>query len=122
MFPSVDIVWVSWRYIEEENVPNLRRTEFNGAYVTVGARIHLYGYIDALEERALYCETDSVIYIKPTAEPPLVQTGVCLGAMTSELKAGFNIEELVSGGRKNYANRIVEPVTGNRETVLKSEE
>ena len=39
--------------------------------------------------------------------------------MTSELKPGFHIDEFVSGGRKNYAYRIVDPVTGNRETVCK---
>ena len=39
--------------------------------------------------------------------------------MTSELKPGFHIEEFVSGGLKNYAYRIVDPVTGNRETVCK---
>ena len=37
--------------------------------------------------------------------------------MTSELKPGFHIEEVVSGGPKNYAYRIVDPVKGNRETV-----
>ena len=39
--------------------------------------------------------------------------------MTSELKPGCHIEDFVSGGSKNYAYRIVVPVTGNRETVYK---
>ena len=60
-----------------------------------------------------------MIYIQPTAEPPLVQTGDCLVAMTSELKPGFHIEEFVNGGPKNYAYRIEDPVTGNRRTVCK---
>ena len=38
----------------------------------------------------------------------------------SELEPGFHIEEFVSGGPKNYAYRIVDPVTGNRETVRKA--
>ena len=33
------------------------------------------------------------------------------------LKPGFHIEEFVSGGPKNHAYRMVDPVTGNRETV-----
>ena len=49
----------------------------------------------------------------------MVETGDCLGAMTSELKPGFHIEEFVSGGPKIYAYRIVGPVKGNRETVCK---
>ena len=113
-------MWAAWPYIEEENVPNLRQTnEFTGAYVTAGARIHLYGYLDRLQKRALYCDTDKVIYIQPAAEPPLVETGDYLAAMPSELKPGFHIEELVSGSSKNYVYRIVDPVTGNGETVCK---
>ena len=100
--------------------PNLRHTnEVIGAYVTAGARIHLYGYLDRLQMRMLYCDTDSVIYIQPIAEIPLVKTGDCPGAITSELKPGFHIEEFVSGGPKNYAYRIVNPVTGTREKVCK---
>ena len=90
-----------------------------GAYITAGARIHLYGYLERLEKRALYCDTDSVIHIHPIAENPLVKTGDCLGAITSKLKPAFHIEEFVRRGPKNYAYRIVDPVTGNRETVCK---
>ena len=39
--------------------------------------------------------------------------------MTSELKPVFHIEEFVSGGPKNYAYRIVDPVTGNRKIICK---
>ena len=56
------------------------------AYVTAEARIDVYCYLDSLQKRVLYCDTDSVIYIQPNAEPPLVETGDCLGAMTSEQK------------------------------------
>ena len=120
MFASDDVVWPSWRYIAEENFPNLRHTnEVIESYVTAGARINLYGYLESLQDRALYCDTDTIIYIQPTAEPPLVQVGDCLGGMTSELKPGFHIDEFVSGGPKNYAYRIVDPVTGVRETVCK---
>ena len=90
MFASDEVVWASWRYIAEEKVPNLRHTnEVIGAYVTAGARIHLYAYLEKLQKRAIYCDTDTVIYIQPTAEPQLVETGDSLGAMTSELKLGL---------------------------------
>ena len=39
--------------------------------------------------------------------------------MTSELKPSCHIEEFVSGRPKNYAFRIVDPVTGNCDTVCK---
>jgi len=42
-FASDDVVWISWKHSAEEHVPNLRHTnEVVGAYVTSGARIHLY--------------------------------------------------------------------------------
>jgi len=42
-FASHDVVWISWKYGAEEDVPSLRHTnEVIGAYIPVGARIHLY--------------------------------------------------------------------------------
>ena len=115
MFASDEIVWASWPYIAGEMVRNLRHTnEVIGDYVKAGTRIRLYGYLDSLQKGALYCDTVSVIYIQRTAEPPLVKTGGCLGAMMSELKPGYHIEEFVSLGPKNYSYRIVDRVTGKR--------
>ena len=54
-FASDAVVWASWRYIAEENVPNLRHTnEVIGAYFTAVARIRLYGLLDRLKESADY--------------------------------------------------------------------
>jgi hypothetical protein len=69
------------------------------SYVTAGARIHLYQYLDRLQQRALYCDRGSVICIEPNDQPALIETGDCLGAMT-ELKPDLHIEEFVSGGPK----------------------
>ena len=74
-----------------------------GAYVTAGARMHLYRYLDKLGERALYCDTDSLLYIQSEGGPRLVECGDRLGDMTNELGDGEYIEEFVSGGPKNYA-------------------
>ena len=49
MFASDDVVWASWRFMAEEQIPSLRHTnEVIGAYVTAGARLHLYSYLDRL--------------------------------------------------------------------------
>jgi hypothetical protein len=70
----------SWRYIAEEKVPDLRHTnEVIGAYVTAGARIHLYKYLDRLQQRVLHCDTVSVIFNYPNYQTDLVETGDCLG-------------------------------------------
>jgi hypothetical protein len=80
MFASDDVVWISWQYSSEEHVPSLRHTnEIIGAFVTAGARIHLYSYLDRLKDKAIYCDTDSVIYVQPVDKPPLVETGDKLG-------------------------------------------
>ena len=86
MFSSDDVVWIRWGNAAEEHVPNLRHTnEVKGAYVTGGAIIHLYRPLDRLGENSIYCQTDNLIYIKPTDEPQLIETGDNQGDMTSEL-------------------------------------
>jgi len=94
-------------------VPNFRHNnEVIGAYVTAGARIHLYRFLDRLRENAIYCDTDSVIYVQPRDEPALIETGDKLGDITSELRPSEFISEFVSGGPKNYAYRVMTGGTG----------
>jgi hypothetical protein len=39
MFSTDEVVWLSWRYSDEEKIPNLKHTnEVLGAYVTASAR------------------------------------------------------------------------------------
>jgi len=89
-------------------VPNLTHTnEVIGAYVTAGARIHLYSFHDRLQEKAIYCDTDSVIFIQPSGEPWPIATGDKLGDMQSELKPSEFLVEFVPEGPKNYAYRLI---------------
>ena len=86
-FASDELVWRSWKISAEERLPKLRHTnEVIGAYGTAGARIHLYVFLVRLREIAIYCDTDSVIFIQPSAEPWLIATGDKLGDMQSVLK------------------------------------
>ena len=79
---------------------------FNAAYTTAQARMKLYSYLEKLDRRVLYFDTDSVIYIHQEYawNPPI---GNFLGDMTDELEKpygpGSYIVEFVSGGPKNYA-------------------
>ena len=103
-------------------MPSLRHNnEVIGAYVTAGARIHLYRYLDRLQGKAIHCDTDSVIYIQLKDEPPLIGTGDKLGDMTSELRPSEFIYDFVSGGSKNYAYRVMTGGTGGEvdKTVCK---
>jgi hypothetical protein len=108
IFANDQVVWASWKFTEEEKIPSLKHTnEVIGAYVTAGARIHLYKYLDTLQERALYCDTDSIIYIQDNDKPSMVTCGDRLGDMTNELKSNQYINTFVSAGPKNYAYRII---------------
>ena len=60
--------------------------------------LELYSYLEQLKDRALYCDTDSVIYrqIVGKYNPPLSEF---VGGMTNEL-GGSHITEYVSNGPK----------------------
>jgi len=75
-FASNYVVWLSWKLFAEGNLPNLpHKNEVIAAYVIAGARIHLYRFLDRLQENAMYCDTDSVIFIQPSGEPWPIAAG-----------------------------------------------
>ena len=73
------------------------------SYVTTHARLELYNYLEKLQDRVLYYDTDSIIYKSAPGqyEPPISQH---MGGMTDEL-SGDIITEFVSNGAKTYAYR-----------------
>jgi hypothetical protein len=120
LFAGYSVCWISWRHADETDVPILRHTnDVIGSFVTAGARLHLYSYLDRLKEHGLYCDTDSVIFLQQRDDAALVKTGDCLGDMTSELKPCEYISEFVSGGPKNYAYKTIDTVTVAESTVCK---
>ena len=89
---------------EEENISVLRhKNEVISSYVTSGARLKLYTYLDSLKERAIYYYIDSVFDRQKCGQPPAVTYGDMLGDMINEYDPVEYIEEFVSGGRKHYA-------------------
>jgi len=115
LFANDDVVWISWQYSADKRVPSLRHTnEVIGAFVTTGARIYLYRFLDKLQEKAICCDTDSVIFIQPgqVCKPTLIKTGDNLGQMQSQLKKGEVIVEVVCAGLKNYAHKTYNSTTG----------
>ena len=85
-------------FVEENDKVNIVIAAFTTAY----ARLKLYDLLDLLQERVLYYDTDSVIYVHEPSkpDPPL---GDYLGDLTDELDAGDYITTFISGGPKNYA-------------------
>ena len=97
-----DTVEVHYTNTEEFIEPDKKTNIVIAAFTTAYARLKLYDLLDLLQERVLYYDTDSVIYVhepcKP--DPPL---GDYLGDLTNELDPGDYITTFISGGPKNYA-------------------
>ena len=78
LFAGYSVVWCPWRHAEESRMQTSRHTnDVIGSYVTAGARLHLYSYLDKLQERALYTDTNSVVFIQPRDDAALVEIGDC---------------------------------------------
>ena len=107
-FANDDVVWLSWILLAEERVPDLTHTnKVIGDYVTAGARISLYGFLNRLQENEIYLDTGSVIFIQPSAKSWPTATGDKLGDMQSELKPSEYINEFTSWCPKYYANWMI---------------
>ena len=72
-----------------------------------------------MQEKAIYTDTDSVIFIQPRNVPALIKTGDNLGQMQSELKKDEIIVEVVCAGPKNYAYKTYNSAKGESKTVCK---
>ena len=106
---SYDVRWVSpvteerveihykMHYHCESDSPNLNI--FVACFTTCHARLHPYRALNHLDPRALYSDTDSVVFVEgpddPPVQPPL---GDFLGDFTDELDPGDHIMEFCSGG------------------------
>lgn len=112
---------VNYQFTEESFDPLSTVNVAIAAYVTAQARLKLYTYLEHLNERVLYYDTDSVIYISRPGEyePP---TGSFLGDMTDELEGygcGSYIKEFASGGPKNYAYKVWSTTEEQEKVVCK---
>ena len=88
MFANNEVVMISWQHCEETRVSTLKHSnKLIASNVTAGAKMHFYSSLDKLQDKALHCDNDSVVYIQPRNEPGLVETVDCLGAKISEFKS-----------------------------------
>jgi hypothetical protein len=73
------------------------------AFTTAHARLRLYEALETVGENALYCDTDSVVYLQ-TTDKPLIPLGDCLGEWTDEV-GGEIITGFVALAPKTYSYR-----------------
>ncbi|XP_078499011.1 uncharacterized protein LOC144828487 [Lissotriton helveticus] len=103
-FIDDDTAALCWKYAQEYPTSSNNINIFIACFTTAHARLELYGVMDKLQDRCLYHDTDSVIFLsKPGDEdPPL---GDYLGNLTSELDKDEYIKEYTSSGPKTYSYR-----------------
>lgn len=114
-----DSLLVSYKMREECTQVHPTVNVVIAAYTTAQARMHLYGYLDILQERCLYYDTDSVIYTCKENEYKL-PLGDYLGELTDELVDEFGensyISEAVFTSEKSYA--FVVKTTGSEDRTV----
>ena len=116
-FISEEFVKLRWKYKEEFVDTNPKTNVVIAAYTTSQARLKLYTYLEKLGERALYADTDSVVFsTKYDEEKP--QLGDYLGDLTDEIP-GNSIKTFVTCGPKNYGYELVHPDTYGKRSYCK---
>jgi hypothetical protein len=100
---SDETIEIRYEYTDSFIKPDAKTNVVVAAFTTAYARLKLYDVLDMLQERVLYYDTDSVIFVSKPGEPE-PPTGPYLGQLTDEL-GGDYITSFVSGGPKNYSYR-----------------
>ena len=112
-FVSDEIVEMRWKYIDEFVETSARTNVILAAYTTAQARLQMYSYLEQLQDRILYTDTDSIIFTT-TESDESPHLGDYLGDLTNEVPEG-TMTHFVSGGPKNYAYKV-ETQTGTTTT------
>lgn len=108
---SSEALLVSYKLLDECLMKQPNVNVAIAAYTTAHARLHLYKYLDLLKDKALYHDTDSVVFIKSPNDEGL-PLGDYLGQLTDELiEFGENsyIDEAVFSSEKSYAFVVKTP-------------
>ena len=84
------------QFVDNSNNTNI----YIASFTTSHARLMLYDKLDYLNERVLYFDTDSIIYVDDGTKK--IETGDMLGDMTDEL-SDKEISSFVSTGPKSYS-------------------
>ena len=114
-FVNEEIVQVDWvhkeDFIDTSGITNV----VIAAYTTAQARLKLYQYLERLDRRAIYADTDSIIFtVAPGEWEP--ELGDYLGDLTNEISDN-DIDTFVTCGPKNYAYKLRKPTDEGTQTL-----
>ena len=97
---SDEILEIRYEYGDKFVQPDPNTNVVIAAFTTAYARLQLYDELEMLQERVLYYDTDSIIYLSQPGQPE-PRLGNYIGDLTDEL-GGEHITVFASGGPKNY--------------------
>ncbi|XP_023194843.1 uncharacterized protein LOC111609654 isoform X1 [Xiphophorus maculatus] len=101
-FINPETCLIQWNYSKRCIIrPNKSNNIFIAAFTTAYARLKLFSCLERVQDKILYIDTDSLIYVVKDGESPL-ELGNYLGDLTDEL-GGDTIQEFVAAGPKSYA-------------------
>lgn len=108
---------LDWAYSSDFIDASSRTNVVIAAYTTAQARLKLYSHLKPLGNRALYCDTDSIVFtVTPGQCEPSI--GDYLGDLTDEAYNN-SITKFVTGGPKNYAYTLLKPNKKEQTSICK---
>lgn len=128
--PNDSTILVSHELVNDEDGSPGNTSIAIASFVTSYGRLHLYSFLEKIiaigQDRLLYFDTDSMIFIQKPGDP-IIPTGNFLGDLSNEL-ADYGTQcrcvKFVSCGPKNYGYEleITNPDTGMKEkkTIIKT--
>jgi hypothetical protein len=116
-FVSENAVELRWKYKEGFVETSSKINVVIAAYTTAQARLKLYSYLKELGSRALYADTDSVVFCTKKRAKKLC-LGDYLGDLTDEI-SNNSINTFVTEGPKNYGYKLERPNKEGDLTICK---
>ncbi|XP_073496117.1 uncharacterized protein [Phyllobates terribilis] len=96
---------INWKFTKGHNKPSKNANVFIASFTMAYARLELYRLLDRLQERCLYHDVDSVIFVSKDGEwnPPL---GDRFGEFSSKVPLGTHITEFAAIEPNTYGCRL----------------
>ncbi|XP_071037195.1 uncharacterized protein [Parasteatoda tepidariorum] len=100
VFLNDDCVEMTYKMKDKYEKNNFNTNVYIAAFTTSSARIRLYEMLDRLDNKVLYYDTDSIVYIDDGTNK--IETGCMLGEWTDELENDKYIKSWIASKDYGY--------------------
>lgn len=90
------------------------------SFTTAHSTMKLYKLLDAVDNRVLYCDTDSCVFVSKDCEH-VPETGLFLSDLTDEIDEGMSADSFVCTSPKYYAVKLENP-NGEFDHIVKTKD